>query len=273
MLKTIVWISILLTLVVGLGFGAINNSLAKNESESAQQIQPISNDLIQPDGQETSISQNEDFNSPIDETSLSEIPEATFTQLASSTNSGFTLTNELTELEIAALNFMREEEKLAHDIYLYLYEIWGQPTFQNIAASEQNHTQAVLSLLDRYGLEDPASEDAGKFTNQELQALYDTLIAQGSQSLIEALKVGAAIEEIDILDLETRIEQTASPDILRVFENLKKGSINHLRAFTNTLTSQTGAAYQPQYLSESAYQVMFSTSQRNGRSGYRVGRP
>jgi hypothetical protein len=98
--------------------------------------------------------------------------------------------------------------------------------------------------IDRYGLEDPAADkDAGVFANETLQELYDQLVAEGSQSLANALRVGATIEEIDILDLEERIAQTGNADILSVFDNLLQGSYNHLRAFTSTLEQQTGEVY------------------------------
>ena len=100
--------------------------------------------------------------------------------------------SDLSPEEAAALLFMREEEKLARDVYNTLYEIWGQPTFTNIAASEQAHMDEIKLLLDRYSLADPALEP-GSFTDPSLQALYDQLVAQGSVSLAEALKVGASI--------------------------------------------------------------------------------
>ncbi len=113
--------------------------------------------------------------------------------------------DELTSDESAALLYMREEEKLAHDVYVTLFAQWNLPTFQNISRSEQTHTDAVKTLIDRYGLQDPASSSVGVFTNPDLQALYNDLVARGSQSLAEALKVGAAIEEIDIRDLRKRL--------------------------------------------------------------------
>jgi hypothetical protein len=64
--------------------------------------------------------------------------------------------SDLSPEETAALLFMREEEKLARDVYNTLYEIWGQPTFTNIAASEQTHMDEVKLLLERYSLADPA---------------------------------------------------------------------------------------------------------------------
>jgi len=173
--------------------------------------------------------------------------------------------SDLSSEEAAALTFMREEEKLARDVYTALYGIWGQPTFTNIAASEQAHMDEVKLLLDRYNLADPALEP-GSFTDPNLQALYDRLVAQGSVSLAEALKVGAAIEEIDILDLQERLAQTDNADIQQVFNNLMMGSENHLRSFTSVLETQTGEAYAPQYMNLEAYQAIFSGQTGNGYS-------
>ena len=129
----------------------------------------------------------------------------------------------------------RKEEKLAHDVYVTLHDLWGLRVFSNIAASEKQHTAAVATLLSRYGVSDPAAGNAvGEFTDPVLQKLYDELIAQGSTSVAAALKVGAAIEEIDILDLQERVAATTNADIVRVYGNLTAGSENHLRAFTGT---------------------------------------
>ena len=176
---------------------------------------------------------------------------------------------ELSAAETEALLYMREEEKLAHDVYIALYDQWGIQSFNNIADSEQAHTEAVKALLDRYGVDDPAAAQAGVFTNPDLQALYDQLLARGSQSLVDALKVGAAIEEIDILDLENRLAQSDNADIQQVFNNLLNGSKNHLRAFVSSLQAQTGETYQPQYLSAEAYQAILgdSVNRRGGQGG------
>lgn len=168
--------------------------------------------------------------------------------------------------EAAALLFMREEEKLARDVYNALYEVWGQPTFTNIAASEQMHMDEVKLLLDRYNLADPALEP-GSFTDPSLGALYDQLVAQGSISLVDALKVGAAIEEIDILDLQERLAQTDNADLQQVFNNLMMGSYNHLNAFVGVLSMQTGEVYRPQYLSADAYAAIVTGQSGNGNQG------
>lgn len=162
-------------------------------------------------------------------------------------------TTDLSEAEAEGLSFMREEEKLARDVYLMLYEQWGIRIFQNIAKAEETHMSAVAGLLERYGLPDPAADKAvGVFTNPELQALYDQLMEEGSQSLADALRVGALVEEVDIIDLEDYIDQTDNEDLLLVYQNLLKGSYNHLRAFKSTLEKQTGEIYQLQLLEEDA---------------------
>jgi hypothetical protein len=138
----------------------------------------------------------------------------------------------LDEVESDILRHMREEEKLAHDVYLTLYEQWDLPVFSNIARSEQNHMNAVLVLFDRYGLEDTvADQGVGEFENPDLQALYDSLIAQGRESLAAALEVGVLIEETDLADLQAAINSTDNPDLQRVYSHLQRGSENHLQAF------------------------------------------
>jgi len=172
-------------------------------------------------------------------------------------------TSPLMQVEIDALLYMREEEKLARDVYNVLYAKWGIPVFQNIAASEQTHMDAIMTLLDRYGLADPASSQAGMFNDPTLQRLYTELDAGGNLSLGDALKAGAAIEEIDILDLQSRLAQVDNPDIIQVFNNLLNGSFNHLRAFVSALKIETGEAYIPRYLTQDAYQAIIEGASTN----------
>ncbi|MCA9923688.1 MAG: DUF2202 domain-containing protein [Anaerolineales bacterium] len=196
--------------------------------------------------------------------------EETAVQVAPVTTSALQTGSQLSADEIAGLMFMREEEKLAEDVYLTLYDMWGMNIFQNIASSEQTHTESVLELLNTYGLTDPAVNNArGEFTNQDLQALYDQLTVTGSLSLADALKVGAAIEEIDILDLNQRIATTTHDDISTLYQNLRAGSENHLRSFVSTLERQTGELYQPQYLDQATYDAIMTgaQSQGNGNGG------
>lgn len=158
--------------------------------------------------------------------------------------------------EIAGLKFMREEEKLAHDVYVAMYALWDHNTFENIAESETTHTEAILALLDKYGVDDPAAgKPAGVFEDPELQALYDTLVAAGRASLIEGLKVGALIEETDIQDIEQRKAVTDEVDILRVYDSLLCGSRNHLRAFDKALRDQ-GVTYIAQVISQAEWDAI-----------------
>ena len=142
----------------------------------------------------------------------------------------------MTQAEIEGLTYMREEEKLARDAYWTLYDQWHLPIFAKIANSEVMHMSKLKELLDRYGLADPAAgKPVGVFTNPVLQQLYNDLMAQGSQSSTEALRVGVTIEEVDIHDLQKYLGLTDKTDIISVYNMLLNGSYCHLRAFNNQL--------------------------------------
>ena len=178
----------------------------------------------------------------------------------------------LTSMEKDGVLFMREEEKLAFDMYNHLYAKWGIMPFQQIRFSEQMHMDAVKTILDRYGLPDPAAgQPAGAFANDRLQQLYAQLLAKGDSSVIQALTVGAIIEEVDILDLKSWLSSTTHPDIRLVYENLMRGSRNHLRAFVNYLSMQ-GITYAPQYLDPKEYEaIIHSPMESGGMRGMRRG--
>lgn len=157
---------------------------------------------------------------------------------------------DVSEQEKAALIYMREEEKLARDVYLTLFEKWNFVIFKNIANSEDRHTNAVKQLLDKYEIADPVQNDeVGVFTNVELKQLYDNLIAKGESTLLDAFVVGATIEDVDIFDLNERIAETDNDDIKCVFNNLKKGSENHIRSFVRQI-ERNGGTYEAQYISQ-----------------------
>ena len=188
----------------------------------------------------------------------------------------FNISNEnevLSSEEIEGIIFMIEEEKLAHDVYMFLYDKWGQNSFINIASSESTHIDAVKRLADDYGLDISFYDDEiGVFTDEKLQGLYDDLTAQGSTSLLEALKMGALIEEIDIVDLQNFMAQTDNEDILLVYENLEKGSRNHLRSFIGNISNQNGD-YEPSHLTEEEYsQIVGSNIERGSSRGGGNGR-
>ncbi len=161
---------------------------------------------------------------------------------------------DLSDSEAAALIFMREEEKLARDVYIKFHELYGLRIFSNIKKSEQAHMDAIKYLLDSYELEDPVGDnEIGVFENEELQDLYNTLIAQGNESVIAALEVGGIIEEVDIIDLLIYLEQVDDNlDIIRVYTNLEKASEQHLRAFVRNLSAR-GITYEPHYLDQETF--------------------
>jgi hypothetical protein len=164
----------------------------------------------------------------------------------------------LSSAETAGLLYMREEEKLAHDVYVLSNERWRNRVFANIIDSESEHMAAMKKLLDSYGLDDPAQgRGVGSFADPALQALFDVLAARSTQSTVEALIVGAEIEEIDLIDIVKRKSEADNPDIVRTYENLIEGSKNHLRAFVKVLASMS-IEYQPRHLSVEEYLAAIS---------------
>jgi len=165
---------------------------------------------------------------------------------------------ELSTEEQMDLSFLREEEKLARDVYLYNYQLYGATIFSNIASSEQTHMDKVLELLELAALEDSmTSNEIGSFENEDLALLYTQLTQQSATSLEEALKVGALIEDLDIADIETMIEHTTNSALLSVYSNLVCGSKNHIRAYSRNIEA-AGESYTPQYISAEYYTLILS---------------
>jgi len=175
----------------------------------------------------------------------SEIPTSAndssmLTKYSGGNGNGGGSTYELSQEERDGLIHMRIEEKLARDIYIVMGELWNHKVFLNIRQSEQKHMEAVKRLLDKYSVPDPlATDSVGVFPDPQFQLLYDQYILQGNQSLQEALLVGKAIEELDIADLTFQLTFVDNPDIIRVYQNLKAASENHLAAFLRCLNTPT----------------------------------
>ena len=170
----------------------------------------------------------------------------------------------LSQAEINDLKFLREEEKLARDVYLFSYNKYQLSIFNSISQSEQTHMTSVLSLLNKYGISDPASTEIGVFVNQDLQTLYNSLTAQSDISSVEALIVGATIEDLDINDIDHFIVNTTKSDLLSVYDNLTCGSKNHIRNFTSQLVIN-GVVYVPQFISVEYYNIILSQSNTSCR--------
>lgn len=170
----------------------------------------------------------------------------------------------LSTAEADSLAFMREEEQLAHDVYAVSATLWSPQVFANITASEATHSAAVKALLDRYQLADPLAGLAnGTFKTPAFQSLYSSLVATSRVSLIEALKVGAQIEELDMRDITVQKAAIDNADILMVYDNLLRGSRNHLRAFMKVLTQQ-GGTYVPQYISQAEFDSIVNSPVETG---------
>ena len=190
---------------------------------------------------------------PIDESDSTGIAQCQYADLI-----GFPI-EDLSKEESEGLIFMREEEKLARDSYILFYESFGLRNFLNIQKSEQVHMNAILNLINKYGLEDPAEGmDIGEFKNQELAGLFEELQESGQKNKIAALKAGALIEETDILDIQRELdEHVDNEDIRFVYGNLIRGSKNHLRAFVRVL-KMNDVEYQPVLLSEEDFQSIIN---------------
>lgn len=171
----------------------------------------------------------------------------------------------LTAYEQQSLTFTREEEKMARDVYAKLYAKWTSMNFlSNIMDSEQKHMDAILNLLNTYGITDPAAGKAeGDFTSTDIQKLYDDLTAKGLMSEMDALIVGMTIEDVDIYDLQQALKQVEKDDIKQVYNNLKKASQNHMREFYAQLTAK-GGTYTPQYITQEEFDYIISTPKQHG---------
>jgi len=174
--------------------------------------------------------------------------------------------------ETALVLHMREEEKLARDVYTYFYKQYNLRIFNNISLSEQKHMNSVLCILNQYGIEDPVINEEGVFSDADLQQLYNNLIEQGSVSLTDALSVGATIEDLDINDLDEALEVVENSAIEFIFNNLRCGSYNHMRAFTRQL-NQNNSSYEPQHISAEDYEAILNNQMANcANMGKGIGR-
>jgi len=163
--------------------------------------------------------------------------------------------------EVFELQYLREEEKLARDVYLTLSERWQLPIFFNIAGAEQRHMDSVLMVLQAYEIPDPVVDDAvGAFANPELASLYTELVAHGEQTLVDALTVGVTIEDLDLYDLYELLGMTDNPRIRLVAQNLAKGSRNHLRGFMTALVAQGGTYIPGDYLDLDTFEAIVDSA-------------
>jgi len=177
--------------------------------------------------------------------------------------------NELESINLStedtnALLFMLEEEKLARDTYAYLDDLYGINQFSNIKLSEQSHINAVAKLVDQYNIAYTILP-YGEFKIQEMQDLYNQFVEKGQIDAMNALEVGATIEDLDIADLEEFIEATSNISMISVFEMLQCGSRNHLRSFVSAIEN-SNESYEPQFLKvEEFNEIVNDNNERCGQ--------
>ncbi len=124
--------------------------------------------------------------------------------------------------------------------------------------------EAILHLIENYGLDNPTKNNStGAFNDPKFKELYGKLVAEGMKSELDALKIGAMVEELDIVDLQRCVNDTTKSDIRMVYGNPMKGSRNHLRAFVSTIES-LGAVYEPKYLTKSEFDKIVDSEIERG---------
>jgi len=174
--------------------------------------------------------------------------------------------NELTQEVKDTIAYMGNEERLAYDVYQYLYNYHlnnGVAINQltNISTrSETKHIQTVELLVKKYitSLDDFSNLDAtrnldadmsysdlsadempaGKYNIQHIQDLYDELTAKGVESKEAALEAGCIVEVVDVEDLDDEIalaRESNATDIVTAFEFLREGSYKHYWSFDKGL--------------------------------------
>jgi hypothetical protein len=170
----------------------------------------------------------------------------------------------VSQAEIASLLYMRQEEQLAHDVYAVASSAWSQPLFANIAASETTHAEAIVRLLERYGLTDPLSGlPPGTYASPELQALYATLADQSRSGVQGAVLAGLQIEELDMRDIAEHMGAVDNCDIQQVYGELLRGSRNHLRAFWKS-AQRLGLGYVPRYITQAQFDAIVASEYETG---------
>ncbi len=172
----------------------------------------------------------------------------------------------ISENEKAGILLMREEEKMARDIYQSLNEKWDQVPFSHISESEIYHMSKMKLLIDKFQLTDPVTKNEdkrGAFENASLKKLYDELLSSGNTSMEAAFRAGARVEEVDIRDLKTELAKSGNADIKSTYVYLIQASEHHLNAFVQNL-KRMGITYTPVVLTNLEFDVIVNSRHGNG---------
>lgn len=172
----------------------------------------------------------------------------------------------LSENEKAGILLMREEEKMARDVYQSLNDKWDQMPFVHISESEINHMARMKLLIDKYQLKDPVEKNAdqrGVYENMMLKKLYEELTTSGKTSLEAAFRAGAKVEEVDIRDLKEAMANTSNAEIKSTYSDLINASENHLRAFVRNL-KRLDVMYTPVVMNQAAFDAIINNQHGMG---------
>ena len=171
-------------------------------------------------------------------------------------------TSVFTDTQLENLHFMQEEEKLARDVYIALYDQWADHPYSNISYSEQTHMDAIQDVLDQYEITSLMHTDTAVFNNGALQALYDSLVAVGNTDQQLAIMIGAEIEEIDILDLENALANEFTEGVVYdTYNNLLSASKKHLAAYTKYMENHLDTFYTPRHMTQEVYEQYLAEGQ------------
>ena len=182
---------------------------------------------------------------------------------AFSFSTGFTQIEQLSVTEVDDLNYLYDEERLAHDIYVELSDKWELSIFENIAKSEKMHFEHLLVIYEKYGIPVPKNYN-GFYNYPELNIMYDRFFEGGTMTLESSLTLAANFEEYDIADLERYLTHTQNVDLILVYNSLLEGSKNHLRAIHRNLKKH-GFDYEPVFLEKRQFRQIIKEMNGKGR--------
>lgn len=163
----------------------------------------------------------------------------------------------LTQAEQDELSYMAEKVKMGHDVNDQFFHQYQIPLFENVRNSEQDHGDMVREELQLHGLPDPtAGKGRGEFDNVDVANTYAEMVGDGSDSLGNALRASAKVEETDIHDLDDALKDTSNPHLTQMYGNLRRSSENHLRTFSESLDGIGEGPYTPSVLSSDEYNAI-----------------
>ncbi len=161
---------------------------------------------------------------------------------------------------------MLSEKKMTCDLYAEFYQRWQLEVFSDVNESEAIHMQRIQELLAKYNItlpDEKLNSVKGKYTDKDIQKLYDDYTVKGCISDLCALNTAALMEEEDLTMLRERIKNQSEEMIIKVFAQMEKATQNHLKVFVKIL-KQSGVEYKPQVLSETDYEAIINPGKING---------